>query len=112
MALQTFTWCPRSNTDGSYSFDTLSAQFGDGFIQDVGQGINNESQSWPLVFNGYENEILPIRNFLRSHKGYQRFLWTPPAGVEGFYICKSFKLQALAGSAYVLTATFEQRFAP
>lgn len=112
MSYQTFTWCPNADPEGTHAFRVLSAQFGDGFTQEVGDGINNEVQSWPLLFPGYESQITPIRDFLRAHAGFKRFLWTPPMGEEGLYICREYRLQPKGGKHFVLLATFEQRFAP
>jgi len=113
MAYETFTWCPRTDPDGTSRFRILSAQFGDGYAQEAGDGINNEIRSWPLQFVGSENYIKPIRNFLRSHAGFKPFLWTPPMEDEqGLFVVREFRTRAMGGGAYTLTATFEERFAP
>lgn len=112
MTYQTFAWCPRIDPEGTSSFRVLSAQFGDGYTQEAGDGINNEKQSWPLEFVGYEEQIKSIRDFLRAHGGFKPFKWTPPMGEEGLYVCREFRLRAMGGKAYTLSATFEQRFAP
>lgn len=112
MAYQEFTWSPRVEPEGTRSFRTLSAQFGDGYAQEVGDGINNETQSWPLEFVGHEDYIAPIRDFLRTHGGFKPFRWTPPMGEEGLYICREFRLRPMGRKVYTLSATFEQRFAP
>ncbi|MCP5854454.1 phage tail protein, partial [Klebsiella pneumoniae] len=45
----TFTWCPYIEPTGSGTFRVRSAQFGNGYRQVAGDGINNEVQSWPLT---------------------------------------------------------------
>src|SRR5690606_27902985 len=113
MAYETFTWCPRTDPQGTSTFKVLSAQLGDGFAQDVGDGINNETRSWPLQFVGRDSQIKPIRDFLRRHAGYRRFLWTPPLETEpGLFVALEFRVTPMGGKAYTLSATFEQRFAP
>lgn len=112
MVYEQFTWCPRIDPESTNTFRVHSAQFGDGYVQEVGDGINTESQSWPLEFVGREGYIQPIRDFLRAHSGFKPFLWTPPMDIEGLYVCREFKLKAMGGKLYTLTATFEQRFAP
>lgn len=111
MSYEVFTWCPHVDPEGTTAFRVLSARFGDGYAQEVGDGINNETQSWPLQFIGYRSQIEPIRDFLRQHAGFRPFLWTPPMGDEGLYVCREFQLRAMGGKAYTLSATFEQRFA-
>lgn len=113
MAYETFTWCPRTDPDGKSSFRVLSAQFGDGYAQEAGDGINNEIRSWPLQFVGSENYIKPIRNFLRRHAGFKPFSWTPPMETEpGLFVVREFSLRPMGGKVYTLAATFEERFAP
>lgn len=113
MAYETFTWCPRTDPDGKSTFRVHSAQFGDGFVQEVGDGINNETRSWPLQFVGREDYIKSIRNFLRKHGGFKPFYWTPPMETDpGLFVVREFNLVPMGGKAYTLSATFEERFAP
>lgn len=108
----TFTWQPTSQATGTSTFAVRSAQFGDGYTQEVADGINNESQSWPLTFMGSKAEIQPIVDFFRAHAGYRGFWWTPPFGVQGIYKVTAFSPMPNGGDIYTLTATFVQKFAP
>lgn len=108
----TFTWTPRIEPLGTVTLRVLKAQFGDGYQQTAADGINNESQSWPLQFRGKAAKITPIRDFLRARQGYQSFFWTPPLGVQGFYKCTSWTLKPMGAGIYELAATFEQVFQP
>lgn len=111
MTYQVFTWCPRIEPEGASTFRVLSAQFGDGYKQSVGDGINNEIRSWPLTFTGREAYIVPIRDFLRAHQGYKPFYWKPPLETEAFlFEVTEFSVVPMGGRAYTLTATFVQRF--
>lgn len=112
MAIETFGWTPDKSPSGEYTYRTRTAQFGDGYAQVVGDGINAESQSWPLTFTGTKAGMVAIRDFLRRHGGAKSFLWTPPAGDLGLYRCKTFGLSHVGGSIYTLNATFEQAFHP
>lgn len=112
MSFQTFTWCPRVDPEGTTAFRVHEIQFGDGYKQSVGDGINNEVRTWPLTFVGLEHEIAPIRDFLRAHKGYKPFKWTPPLDSEGLYEVQQFTLRPHGGGVYTLSATFAQRFLP
>lgn len=111
MALETFEWTPDGEVQGDITFRVRSARFGDGYAQVVGDGPNNEQQSWPLTFGGTADEIAPIRDFLRAHGGYRSFRWTPPLGEPGLYRCARFGIAAAPGGTFRLTATFEQAFA-
>jgi len=109
---QTFTWPAASDTTGEEHFRVLTAQFGDGYKQTAGEGINHTVQSWPVQFVGSAAHITAIRDFLRAHGGVKPFWWTPPLGVQGLYDAASIKVQAKGKDWYVLSTTFTQRFAP
>lgn len=108
--METFDWCPQIGPEGSYTYQTYSAQFGDGYKQEVGVGINNEVQSWPLEFEGNRAYIEPVRDFLRAHAGHKPFMWTPPMGEVGSYVAPAFQLRAIGYDAFLLSVTFEQRY--
>lgn len=112
MALETFTWCPRTDPQGQTKFRVRTKDFGDGYSQSVSDGINNKSQSWPLVFLGGEERTREIMRFIDSHKGARGFLWTPPLGDLGLYKCDGYQLTPHGAENYTLTATFEQTFQP
>lgn len=112
MALQEFTWCPQTQSPGTNTFRTRTAQFGDGYKQTSGDGINGRAQSWDLVFTGAESEIRAIKGFLDQHQGYQSFAWQPPLGELGLYQAAEYKLQPLGARRYTLTVTFSQAFHP
>ncbi len=112
MALATFTWSPQIKPTGDSTFRVRTAQFGDGYAQVSGDGINTETQSWDLSFTGNTAYINAIVAFLRDKAGATSFIWTPPLGVPGLYRCAEFKPTPLGGDNYTLTATFTQSFQP
>jgi len=112
MSYLEFTWPLETDPTGEERLRVLTAQFGDGYKQTAGDGINNLVQSWPLQFTGSAAYITEIRDFLRSHGGAKPFLWTPPLGVQGLYDAVDVKVQARGKDWYVLSTTFSQRFAP
>ncbi|MEQ9911973.1 phage tail protein [Pectobacterium polaris] len=75
------------NPEGAFTQRTRSIQFGDGYRQRSGDGINGESQSWPLTFVGDNSYVQPIVSFLRRHKGYTAFQWTNPLPELGLCCC-------------------------
>jgi phage-related protein len=107
-----FTWSVRTDVQGQGSFAVQEARFGDGYRQTVGDGLNNESQTWPVSLVGREAYIRPVLEFLRARKGAISFYWTPPLGEQGFYLCTAYTINAHGAGVYTLTATFEQTFQP
>lgn len=110
--METFTWKHVTGAKGAVRFRTLKAQFGDGYAQEVEDGINNEVQSWPLTFIGRRVVIEEIVAFLRRHPGAKAFRWTPPFGAPGFYTAGAFEPQRLGATAAQLSVTFQQVFRP
>ena len=112
MTIPVFTWDCLSGTNGTTKFRLLTAQFGDGYAQTAGDGINNVIQSWPLTFAGQPADMMNILAFLTATQGWQGFYWTPPMGVQGLYKVAEIGTMADTGSNYTLTATFVQHFQP
>lgn len=112
MATEEFTWCPRINAEQEVTFRTRSAQFGDGYKQVSGDGINTRSQKWTLEFTGDEGYIIAIKAFLDRHQGTKSFAWRPPLESLGLYRCNTYTPTALGAGKHSLSATFEQAFAP
>ena len=110
--METFTWTPRTEPTGTVEYRVRTVQFGDGYQQAVGEGLNNRSQSWPLVFLGDEAKIRSIATFLDRHSGSRAFRWTAPLGEPGLFRCKGYQPTAKGGGLYSLSATFEQAFHP
>lgn len=107
-----FTWCVRTDSTGSGSFDVKEARFGDGYRQTSADGLNNETQQWPISIVGREAKVLPALAFLRARRGAVSFLWTPPLGVQGLYLCKNYNINGHGNGVFTLSATFEQTFQP
>src|SRR5437870_4716718 len=76
--LEIFTWLPQYGAQASVTPDVLTAQFGDGYSQDVAVGINSTSQVWTLSFNTDPVIADSIFAFLQRQGGVKRFWWTPP----------------------------------
>lgn len=106
MALQTFTWSPRNGPVGDFKYRTSSVQYGDGYEGVTGNGINPETQSWPLTFTGMYEDMKPVLNFLREHGEMKAFKWTNPLGEIGLYRALQMKVTALDFARMTITATF------
>ncbi|CBA30122.1 phage tail protein [Cronobacter turicensis] len=112
MATETFTWCPRINAGGEVTHRVRRAQFGDGYAQASGDGINAHGQKWDLEFVGDESYITAIMDFLDRHGGSRSFIWQAPLKGAGLYRCDAYRPSAPGGGIFSLTATFTQAFAP
>lgn len=112
MPIETFTWAPATDAQGDISYRTRTAQFGDGYAQVVGDGLNNRAQSWPLSFTRREAEAQAIIDFFDRHAGHTAFRWTPPLGQLGLWRVATHSLRPMGGGIYTITATFEQAFHP
>lgn len=112
MTTETFRWRPVGQPAGAVTFRRLIAQFGDGYRQVAGDGINNRVQVWPVQFAGTRDQMQEIADFLDRHAGVRSFLWTPPMGVEGYYEVAEYSPTSMSGPAYTVSATFQQVFRP
>lgn len=75
----TFTWRTRKTAQGTETARTLQAQFGDGYKQIAGMGINDKQETWNLDWTGTRQEAAALRAFLMSHVT-KSFWWTTPWG--------------------------------
>lgn len=108
----TFDWPVKSSTSGSGQFRTKKAQFGDGYSQEVEDGLNTDVQSVTVMIEGTEAELRPIVDFARAHKA-ESFFWTPPMSDEAMFRCRSYRWDPLDGGyMFVLTLEFVQSFVP
>ncbi|HEY1140083.1 MAG TPA: phage tail protein [Lysobacter sp.] len=108
---EVFTWPTEVGAAGEISFRVRKAQFGDGYAQAVGDGINNRAQRWPVTVWGGLEEVQPAVDFLDAHAGFKSFLWTSPKG-QGLYRCESYTLTPGPSDSWSLVATFEEHFGP
>ncbi|MDN7144098.1 phage tail protein [Pseudomonas sp. JQ170] len=112
MAIATFNWVPDDEASSDSTFRTRKSQFGDGYAQVASDGLNAEVDSWTLSFGGLAEEVKPILDFIRSHRGARSFLWTPPGSALGMYRCETFRQQRKPGGIVVVAATFERAYHP
>lgn len=113
--MDTFTWPTeiQSGMEGTFNHRVRTAQFGDGYKQVSGDGLNPETQSWPITVSGRNEDIMPALLFLRCHVT-TAFLWTPPFGELSLWrvVPDSIRATPLSRNAGTITATFEQAYAP
>jgi len=108
--MATFAWSPQT-AQKSAEPRVLSAAFGDGYQQRVGDGINALAASWELTFSRTAADIDAIEDFLIARAGVESFDWTDPDGNAIRAICPSWARQPNTGlGSGSLTATFRQVF--
>lgn len=112
MAVEVFNWPIEAGGEGEVSFRVRSAQFGDGYRQRAGDGLNGRGQSWPVSLVLGKATAQQVLAFFDRHGGSRAFLWRPPLGEVGLYSCTSYKPSNIGGSVYRINATFEQVFHP
>ncbi len=106
--METFSWCPVIDATAAVTNRTLSAQFGDGYEQAAGDGINRKSAVWPLRFVGTRAEMKALTDFLDAHGQWKRFLWTDPLGNEGVYRSGEYSPTPHGGNSVSITVQFKQ----
>lgn len=113
--LAIFNWQPDYGAQADVTPNVLTAQFGDGYSQDIPLGINFMPQVWTLKFNrDPDTDADDIYNFLISQGGYKRFWWTPPrqaVAIKVKTVGKISKTETDAGQT-TISCTFNQVFDP
>lgn len=113
MATDTFSWATRIQASEQLTVSAVQAQFGDGYKQMAGKGINDAAESWSLSCNGEVTVMASVRAFLKNHV-VASFWWTNPWGEKKLYRVKadSINPKFINGGLVEITFTFEQAFAP
>ena len=113
MAIDTFTWCVRTDASGSTNVATLQAQFGDGYKQVASAGINTAAETRKLPGSGEVAAMKPVREFLLSHV-IKSFWWVNPWGERKLYRVKADSVSPTFpnGGFVEISFVFEQAFAP
>jgi len=108
--MTTFTYSPNYGAAVDKTPKVKRAQFGDGYQQRVGDGINTTARSWSLSFEGTKTEIDAVDLFLQTEGGVTAFTWTPPTGAVGKWLCGQWSNSITDFDHYSLIATFEEVF--
>lgn len=103
-----FTWVPDLEARGTFKPRVLSANFGDGYAQELADGINNNPGTYALNFSVLNlTTYQAIMNFLEGLNGASAFDWTTPKGVTGRFKCKDWS-DTSSAVTYSISATFVQ----
>lgn len=112
MAIERFTWSTQNGDAPDITYRVRTAQFGDGYKQESGDGPNNKQDSYPISYTGPKAKVLEIMAFFDRHAGAKAFLWTTPLGELGLFTCKKPVPTPMGGTVFKLTATFDRAFQP
>jgi phage-related protein len=113
MPLPAFSWTPSYTPQLLRKPRVLQASFGDGYVQRVADGINNNPASWALKFSGRtQSEASAILAFFDALAGVGAFSWTDPNGFAGKWICQEYGSTRTTPLSYEVTATFVQVYDP
>lgn len=113
-----FNWRAEVGTTGNGEFSVFTSRFGDGYTQDVPNGINNETQKWSVKVSGKGlpgggQMVQAVLDFIRAQAG-SPFQWKHPnmRGALGWYSCKRYSQSDEGGDYWTITMEFEQSYQP
>ena len=88
--------------------DILEVRFGDGAVQRMPRFAGVVAgREWQLVFSHLAMaEAARIDRFLESHGGVTAFVWTPPSGVSGQYLCTAWQITPASAELAHVSASF------
>lgn len=100
---------PSYGSPKTVEFSFKEAQFGDGYRQRAGDGINTESQNWDLRWNNISNaDADTIETFLKARAGTEAFEWTTPYSEVKNFFASSFRRTPNGFGTSNLSVTFEE----
>lgn len=93
---------------------TLVSEFGDGFLQRVGDGINTIKEKVAVIINDLTPaEADEVDQFFTRHGGYKFFYWTAPGKQKPKkYICVEWAYAYQTPHFCGVRANFEEVFDP
>lgn len=108
-----FLWSPSYAVPKKVSFRLRKGEFGDGYEQRSGVGINNIRRQWDLRFNAKSEAVaLDIQDFLEAREDGKSFYWKPPflnRNEETILVtCEEFQITPMSYNNFDITATFKQ----
>lgn len=111
--IETFHWRVKVSSPGTETQTILKAQFGDGYAQRAGVGINTTSGAWDISITAVKKTIDDIHEFLIDHGGWRAFLWAPRLGDPGLYVAEDeIRIMDHGNRVFTLSTTFRQTFKP
>lgn len=106
-----FFWTPSYEFTNNNQPKVKTIQFGDGYVQDIPDGINNILINAEYMFNNRDlNETTAILHFLETRKGSESFIFIPPAPRNKIkrFKCKQWQDKQSFYGNYSISARFEE----
>ena len=112
--LEIFEWVGTYGSSRAVTPNILSADFGDGYSQDIPNGINSTPENVTLSFQLTPDDASSCYAFLKRQGGTKRFWLTLPDEVDPIKVktVGEFKKEWTNWGWYTVTATFKQQFDP
>lgn len=90
----------------------IEANFGDGYSQRAGDGINTIKDKWNVEWTALSQvNFDELNDFFEEKEGYKDFNWTPPGeSTSKKFVCKNWNVSHLGASLFNLSAQFDQVF--
>lgn len=89
----------------------LLSKFGDGYEQRLGDGINLITRKWSISFISKTiAQADAIDAFFVARNGIEAFNWTPPSGIPGVWICRTWNRREDTFNTSTITTVFEEVF--
>ena len=83
--------------------------FGDGYVQRIQQGLNNNPESWNLSWDDLDDVTAnTIMDFFETANGKDSFNWVNPRGVNNLFICQQWSRQHDDEDKNSIKAVFQQ----
>lgn len=107
----TFIWQPSYGSSSSTKPDVSVTQFGDGYESRLPNGINSRRRKWHVIFENRPTATADsIEAFLDTQNATKSFLWTPPTGLAGKWVCREWNGQPTGPQTRTVSATFDEVF--
>lgn len=108
----TFTWTPSKSFSNSNKARVITAQFGDGYSQRIGNGINRFAKTWTLQFTSIGvDTAAEITSFLEGTEGVYPFNWTPPGEAKTYAVtCQEWNVRYDSHISRSIDLVFTQVF--
>ena len=86
-------------------------QLGDGYVQRLTFGLNQDPKVWNLTFEVSETDADTIETFLDARGGSESFTWTPPDETTSYkWICLNWSKTIPYLNRATIQATFQEVF--
>ena len=86
-------------------------QFGDGYVQHLTFGLNQDPKVWNLTFEVSETDADTIETFLEARGGAESFTWSPPDESDSYkWVCLQWSKTIPYLNRATIQATFQEVF--